>query len=177
MNLYRQSIALFGFVLPVFVALILVVVGLMIKGKTTQSFNGKCSHFKGFEQDERMASELEKEIGNKRRHIELWEELISHETASTVSSNLRSIEDQLPNKEFQTTGQQFPTSRNGFASVSEQESTQVRLAFRATFRAMQHALIALETRMPQLQLQDLKMAPSNNSNTLNFDVNYTAWER
>ena len=43
---------------------------------------------------------------------------------------------------------------------------------------MQKAFIELETRMPQLQLQDLKIDPSSSStSTLNFQVTYTAWEK
>jgi hypothetical protein len=34
----------------------------------------------------------------------------------------------------------------------------------------------LETRMPQLQLQEIKIDPSPQSSLLNFQVTYTAWE-
>ena len=177
MNLYRHAIALFGFVIPVVIAAVVIVGGLTVKGKISASFEEKCSHFKGFKQNKMSALGLEAEISRKREDISRWEDLVSKETASAISSNLRSIEEKLPSKEFQTTGQQFPTARGGFASVSGQESAQVRLAFRATYRSMQRALLELETRMPQLQLQELRMDPSTNSNRLNFEINYTAWEQ
>lgn len=177
MNLYRQAIALFGFVIPVVIAAAVITGGLMLKGKIETSFDRKCEHFQGFKQNKMAALALEARISQKREHITRWEELVSKETASAISSNLRTIEEELPSKEFQTTGQQFPTARSGFASVSGQESAQVRLAFRATYRSMQRALLMLETRMPQLQLQELRMDPSTNSNSLNFQVNYTAWEQ
>ena len=177
MNLYRQSIARFGFVVPVVFAAAAIAVGFGIKGRITDSFNEKCSHFEGFKQNKIATLALEAKISKKREYIDQWEELVSKETASKISSNLRLVEDKLPSKEFQITGQQFPTSRAGFASVSGQDSAQVRLAFRATYRSMQRALLELETRMPQLQLQELLMDPSNNSNSLNFEVNYTAWEQ
>ena len=42
---------------------------------------------------------------------------------------------------------------------------------------MQRAFLELETRMPRLQLQDLKIDPSaSQSSLLNFQVTYTAWE-
>ncbi|MCH7227148.1 hypothetical protein [Haloferula sp. A504] len=177
MNLYRQAIALFGFVVPVVIAAVAIGVGLSVKGKISASFEEKCSHFDGFKQNKIAALGLEAQISRKREDISRWEELVSKETASAISSNLRSIEEKLPSKEFQTTGQQFPTSRAGFASVSGQDSAQVRLAFRATYRSMQRALLELETHMPQLQLQELRMEPSANSNSLNFEIHYTAWEQ
>ena len=61
--------------------------------------------------------------------------------------------------------------------LSAQKSSQIRIAFRGTFRTMQRAFLELETRMPQLQLQDLKIDPSSSGSALlNFQVTYTAWE-
>ena len=45
---------------------------------------------------------------------------------------------------------------------------------------MQRAFLELESRLPQLQLQELRIEPNPNSQNpsplLNFQVNYTAWE-
>lgn len=177
MNLYRQAIILFGFVVPIVVAAAVIGSALTVKNSITASFNEKCRHFDGFEKNKRDALALEAELSKKRDHIAYWEDLVGKETASAVSSTLRSIEKELPGKEFQLTGQQFPPARTGFASVSGQDSAQVRLVFRATYRSMQRALLELETRMPQLQLQEFRMDPSSNSNSLNFDLNYTAWQQ
>lgn len=177
MNLYRQAIALFGFIVPVVIGAAVIALGLTIKGRIKTSFDEKCTHFAGFKQNKIDALGLEADISKKRQHIAYWEELVGKETASAISSNLRTVEEKLPGKEFQITGQQFPTARAGFASVSGQRSAQVRLAFRATYRSMQRALLELETVMPQLQLQELRMNPSNNASSLNFEVNYTAWEQ
>lgn len=177
MNLYRQSIALFGFVVPVLIAALVVGLGIFVKGRISASFNEKLTYFKDFERNKVQALGLEALISQKREHVARWQELVGTETASTVSTHLRAIEEKLPSKEFQTTGQQYPTARGGFASVSGQNSAQVRLTFRATYRSMQRALLEIETRMPQLQLQELRMNPSSNSNSLNFDLSYTAWEK
>lgn len=177
MHNYRQSIALFGFAVPSLIAIAIMVGAFMIKGKVTRSFDEKLSHFQGFEQNKLRALGLEAEISKKREHIERWEELVSEETASAITSNLREIEDLLPSKEFQKTAQEHPVGKKGFASASAQNSTQVGLAFRATFRTMQKALLELESRMPQLQLQEMRIETSSQSNSLNFQVTYTAWEK
>ena len=159
------------------VAIAVITVAFMIKSKVSQSFDEKLTHFKGFEQNKVLALGLEAEISKKREHIERWEALVSEETASSVTSNLREIEERLPSKEFQKTAQEHPVGKKGFAGASAQNSTQVGLAFRATFRSMQKALLELESRMPQLQLQEMRIEPSTQSSSLNFQVTYTAWEK
>ena len=177
MNLYRQSIALFGFVLPSVIAIAVIAGAFMVKGRISRSFDEKLANYHGFEQNKLRALGLEAEISKNREHVERWEALLAEETASSITSHLREIEEQLPSKEFQKTAQERPTGKKGFASASAQNSTQVGLAFRATFRSMQKALLELESRMPQLQLQEMRIEPSNQSNNLNFQVTYTAWEK
>lgn len=177
MNLYRQAIALFGFVIPGVICLAIIGVAMMTKGKIENSFEAKQSQFKGFKTNKIQALALEAEIDKKRDHFSQWENLLAKETASAVTSNLRQIEDKLPSKEFQLTQQVSPTGRGGFAAASAQSAAQVRLGFRATYRSMQRALLELETRMPQLQLQELRMSPSSGSSNLNFGITYTAWEQ
>ncbi|MCU0796870.1 MAG: hypothetical protein MUF31_13155 [Akkermansiaceae bacterium] len=176
MNLYRTPIALFGFVLPVFITAALAGVAFIVKSRIENSFNEKLGHFQGYEQNRIQALAREAENSKKRQFYKDWETLLAKETASSVGSTLATIEDKLPSKEFQVTTRDFPANRAGFASVSAQNSGQVHLAFRATFRSMQLALLELETRMPHLQLQEFRIDPSANSNSLNFDVFYTAWE-
>ncbi|MGB6221980.1 hypothetical protein [Haloferula sp.] len=176
MNRYRQSIAIFGFTLPIIIGIVLIAVAVMVKAKIQQAFDEKIAHFEGFEKNKMMALTLEAEVSKKRQHIERWQALVSDETASSITSNLREIEDRLPSKEFQKTAQEHPTGRKGFAGASAQNSTQVGLAFRATYRSMQKALLELESRMPQLQLQEMRIEPSSQSSSLSVQVTYTAWE-
>ena len=83
----------------------------------------------------------------------------------------------LPTKEIQKTASERLPVKGGFGTISAQPSSQVRMAFRGTFRTMQRAFLELETRMPQLQLQELRIDPSTSqSSLLNFQVTYTAWE-
>lgn len=177
MNRYQQSIVLFGFAVPAVIAALIIGGGIYAKGRASASLEQKISHYKGFEKNKRAAFALEAEVSQKREHFERWERQLSEETASAVTSNLRQIEELLPAKEFQKTAQEHPSGKSGFGSASAQSSAQVRLSFRATFRSMQKAFLELESRMPQLQMQDLRIDPSSGSNNLNVSVTYTAWEK
>ena len=177
MHLYRQPIILFGIVLPAVATAVLIGVFSMLKSNMAASSEIKQKSFKTSEEGRLAGLAIEAQVGRQRQHLDRWKTQLSLETASAVTTNLREISEQLPAKEIQQTAFERPSASGGFGTISAQNSSQIRIAFRGTFRTMQRAFLALETRMPQLQLQDLKIDPSTNqSSLLNFQVTYTAWE-
>lgn len=175
---YRQSIVVFGFVLPAAVCAVVVGGGIALKAKAAASFQEKQALYKSSEANRAGSQSIEATISKKREHVERWKTQMEKETSNAITSQLKEIGDKLPPKEFQQTAFERPNSGGGLATGSAQSSSQVRLAFRATYRSMQKAFIELETRMPQLQLQELKIEPSSSStSTMNFQVTYTAWEK
>lgn len=177
MHLYRQPIALFGLVIPIVVSAVLVGVFYEIQSNMAESFENKLKAYKTFEMGRKSGQLIEKEVISQRGHIERWSKQMSEETASTVTTNLREISEHLPGKEIQQTAFERPSGKGGFGSVTAQNSSQIRIAFRGTFRTMQRAFLELETRMPQLQLQLLRIDPNAGvSSLLKFEVSYTAWE-
>ncbi|BCU78238.1 hypothetical protein [Luteolibacter sp. LG18] len=174
---YRQSIALFGIVLPLLVAVIVVGAAFYVANGMKTDFEDKQKKFTNYEQSRIGALGVEAEVSRKRQHVDLWKAKLAEETKSALSANLRKIQETLPGKEFQPTAFDAVSSSGGFGAVSAQKSSQIRLGLRGTFRTVQRAFLELETRMPQLQLTELKMDPSmSQTSLLNFDVTYTAWE-
>jgi len=177
MHLYRQSIILFGVVLPVVIATAVIGGGYGLKSELVASFDNKQKTYKTYEQGRLAGLEIEAQVTRQRHHLDRWNEQLSQETASAVATNLRKIAEHLPSKELQQTAFERPSATGGFGSVAAQKSSQLRIAFRGTFRTLQRSFLELETRMPQLQLQDLQITPNPNpSSLLNFQVTYTAWE-
>lgn len=177
MNHYRKSIITFGFVLPLLIAGLAVgAVGFM-RGKVAASFNDKSKHYESYQANRTEALAIETRVGKVRPHVSNWTKILRTETASEVTSTLRDTSERLPPKEFQQTSFSRPTNSAGFGSVSKQQSAPLQLSFRATYRSMQRAFLELESRLPQLQLHDLRMEKTpQSSNLLNFQVTYTAWE-
>ncbi|MGC4017630.1 MAG: hypothetical protein QM755_24405 [Luteolibacter sp.] len=174
---YRQSITLFGIVLPLLVAGIVVGVAFYIASDMKADFAQKEKKYAMSEKSRIEAIGTETTLGRKRQFTEQWKAKLGEETKSAISANLRKIQETLPSKEFQSTAFEPMNGRGGFGSVSSQKSSQLRLGLRGTFRTVQRAFLELETRMPQLQLNELKMDPSSNQTSLlNFEVTYTAWE-
>ncbi|RYD61755.1 MAG: hypothetical protein EOP83_16295 [Verrucomicrobiaceae bacterium] len=177
MHLYRQTIALFGIVLPIIACAALVGIFFFLKSKMDDSFTNKMNKYKAYEMSRLSGLELEAQVTRQFKHMDRWKNQLSQETASAVTTNIREITEHLPTKEIQQTAFEPSNTKMGFGAVSAQPSSQLRIAFRGTFRTMQRAFLELETRMPQLQLQELRMDPSGNqSSQLNFQVSYTAWE-
>lgn len=177
MHLYRQPIVLFGIIIPTIAAALVVGIFFMMKSKMDESFENKKTTFKSYEAGRLSGFEIEAQVGRQRDHINRWKTQLSQETASAVTTNLREISEHLSSKEIQQTAFERPSGKGGFGSISAQGSSQIRIAFRGTFRTMQRAFLELETRMPQLQLQELRIDPSSStSSLLNFQVTYNAWE-
>jgi hypothetical protein len=178
MHLYRQTIALFGIVLPIIAVALVLGVCFLLKSKMVASFENKQKNYKAYEMGRLAGLEIEAQVTRQHQHIERWNSQLSGETASLVTTNLREILSHLPTKEVQQTAFEPSSGKSGFGTISAQKSSQIRIAFRGTFRTMQRAFLELETRMPQLQLQELRIDPSTSqSSLLNFQVNYTAWEQ
>jgi len=174
--MYKQSLILFGIVLPI-IALAAVIGGLyFLKLQMTDSFATKTEQYKIYTQSQRGVMEIEGKIARQRPHLARWKEELSAETTSAVRTQLKAISEKLPSKEFQETAFDPLSGNSGLGSATTQKSSQLRLGFRGTYRTVQQALMELETRMPQLQLQEIKIDPSPQSSLLNFQVTYTAWE-
>jgi len=178
MHLYRNSIMIFGIVIPTVLIAALVGVSFVVKGKLAASFENKMANFKTFQQGQKAGQAIEREVTLQRQHLERWDTLVKQDTASAVTTQLREISEHLPSKEIQQTAFERSAGKGSLAGTAAQNSSQIRIAFRGTYRTMQKAFLELETRMPQLQLEDLKIDPSNSlTSLLNFQVTYTAWEK
>lgn len=175
MHLYRQTIILFGIVLPLIVTAVVVGACFMLQSNMAASFATKQANYKVSETGRRAAQAVETQVTSQRPHLERWTTLLSQETASTATTTLRDIAGHLPAKEIYQTAFE-PVASSGLGTLSAQKSSQLRIAFRGTYRTLQRAFLELETRMPQLQLQELKIDPSSTQSSLNLQVTYTAWE-
>lgn len=178
MFLYRQSIILFGMVLPIIFAVLFSFLCYYAKSAVISSYQSKQANFKTSEQSRLASKEIEIQVVSQREHAARWEEQLTLETASSVATNLKSVIEKLPGKEIQQTAYEKPSGPGKISSMTAQHSSQIRIGFRGTFRTLQHAFLELETRMPQLQMQEFRMEPSpNQASMLNVQVTFNSWEK
>lgn len=176
--MYKQPIIIFGIAIPLFICALVLGACVYVRGEIHASFANKERHYEGHEASRLGALGLEAQVSRQRGDFERWNEQLSQETFSLVTTNIRAIAETLPPKEFQVTAFERLGESGGFASITAQKSSNLRFNFRGTFRTVQQAFLELESRMPNLQLQDLRIDPNTaaDSSQLNFQVTYTAWE-
>jgi hypothetical protein len=174
--MYKQSIIFFGIIVPMLAVAAIICGCFFLKNYIANSFNVKTSQYQAYTQSRNATMQIEGKVARQREHLKRWKSDLSVETTSSLRTNLKLISEKLPSKEFQETAFDPISGRGGFGSASTQKSSQIRLGFRGTFRTVQKALAELEARMPQLQLQELRIEPTQQGNLLNFQVHYTAWE-
>lgn len=176
--MYKKPIIIFGIVIPLLICGIVLGACAYVRGKINASFESKVMHYSGYEASRLGSLGIEAQISRQREDYERWNEQLSQETFSLVTTNLRTIGESLPPKEFQQTAFERLNQSGGFGSITAQKSSGLKFNFRGTFRTVQRAFLELETRMPNLQLQELRIDPNTtaDSSLLNFQVTYTAWE-
>jgi hypothetical protein len=190
MNLYRQSITLFGIVIPLLLVAVLVGGVYYFHSQVKTSYQSKVSAYSASEQKRQSADNLEKQMTKERANLGRWTSesgLVKPEALVAFRNNLKDIESKLPPDQFKVANFERLAAKAGFGASSAQNSSQLSLTLRGTFRNVQLALLELETKMPQLQLQDLKITPpstsgagagqSTQTGSLNFQATYTAWEK
>jgi hypothetical protein len=177
--MYKQPIIFFGLVIPLLIAASILGIGSMLRGKVVSSYERKAQYYKEYQATKMSALETEAQIIRQRDLFKQWTEVLQEETFSLMSSNLRVIGEKFPSKEFQQTASERLSKKAGFGAASAQKSSSVKFNLRGTFQTVQKALLELETRMPNMQLQDMRIDPNITSETslLNFQLVYSAWEK
>lgn len=174
--MYKQSIILFGIVIPLVLAAAVIGGGIFLKKQMAASYETRSAEYLAYNRTQTAAFQVEAKIAKQRPHLARWKTELAEEPSSAMRTHLKAISDKLPPKEFMETSFTRVPGKGGFGSASVQQSSQVAIGFRGTFRSVQRGLAELEARMPQLQLQELKIDPTQQGNLLNFQVSYTAWE-
>lgn len=177
MKFYRQSILLYGLLLPLIVGVLLLVIGYYFKANTESVCAKNIVAYNNSEKDRKDCLTIEGKVLPERPAMERWEKLLSEKIAPTMGPQLREIMAGFSKSELQETSSTPSLIKAGFGVVSEQNSSQMQINFRGTFSAMQDVLIKLETKFPQLHVNELKIDPvANQSSLLDFKISYTAWE-
>jgi hypothetical protein len=175
---YRNSIILLGLFVPGLLCAALIFGSASVRTKTDQLLLEKQAAAKKVAKERLEIITLETSNREKRTNLDRWNQQLAQETAKVITSNLHQISKVLPTREFEQTSFVPTATKGGLAAASAQNSSQIQLTFQGTFRSVQQGLLELETRMPQLQLQELKITPdATSASTMRFEIAYTAWEK
>jgi len=174
---YKESVIIFGLVAPVLLVVIGLGLGVHFQGKMENTYEARRNHHQTFKILERERGVLEQNVQSQAPHMHRWMALFEQPAATTVNTFFREFQNEFDATHFQQTAFRPTSTAGGIGGASKQPSSQLHFSFRGTFRALQTAFLELETRMPQLQLDSIKLSRASNQNVLNANVVYTTWQK
>lgn len=175
---YKEPVLLFGLAAPILVVLLALGLGFHFRGKLEKTYQARVQQYRDHKKVEAQRETLQKRIQTQEPHMNRWMSLFEKATTSSVNGLLGEFQKQYDSQEFQQVSFRRTASSGGIGGASAHPSIQIQLGFRGTYRALQNAFLELETRMPQLQLDSIKLSVANpNRRVLNADLIYTAWQK
>lgn len=174
---YKKSVLAFGLVAPLLLIVVLFGVALHYKSDLEIAYEQRRSGYTKFKQTQQVREGLEQTVKSQEQLMDKWMGLFETATASRVNGILSEVQKRFPGEEFQQTSFRRSHSKSGIGGASKQPSVQLDLKFRGTYRGLQNAFLELETHMPHLQLDTMKIKQEPNRNVLSADLAYTAWQK
>lgn len=174
---YKQSVLAFGLVAPLLVIAVLFGIAMHYKGDLETTYEQRRTGYAKYKQTQQVREGLEQTVKSQQPLMNKWMDLFETATASKVNGILGDVQKRFPGEEFQQTSFRRSHSKSGIGGASKQPSVQLDLKFRGTYRGLQNAFLELETHMPHLQLDTMKIKQEQNKNLLSADLVYTAWQK
>ncbi len=178
--MYRQSIIIFGMVIPGGV-LIVALVGIWVMlGKFELKRDGKIEALKQRQISLITERALEKKLSLRQGEMEYWDEHLKRDTMQSFNENLDSILGNFDANQIRMLEGRRPTGAGEVGLKSKTPYARFALVFGGGFSPMQELLSELELRMPQLLLEssELSMGASTGGQikSLKLKVSYLAWQ-
>lgn len=176
---YKDPIVVFGLVLPLVLVLVTLGLGFHFKSKFESTYKERLAKHEDYKRGEVERQALDAKVRSQEPHMNRWMALFDRPADSKVNDFVGEFQKQFDSTQFQHTGfTRSNTATGGIGGASAQSSVQLQLGFRGTYRALQNAFLELETRMPHLQLDSIKLSVSNpDRRLLTAKVTYTAWQK
>ena len=174
---FKTPVIVFGIAIPLGLMGIVAIATTVISGKIDKKLELKTAQYQKSENEERQIVKLQGEISENVNHLVQWEGLIANETRGSFLEHWKKVEKGLPGREFSRSPHNWSNKNNGLGNAINHPSIQVDMKFSSTFRAMQQALIAIESRLPQMQMDSFSMSPDSEGKKLNFKTKFTIWTK
>ena len=153
---YRQPIALFGFILPTVVMTILAGGMLFYTSSVNNEFASKKRAYEVSQEAKRQIMKLRGEVETNKPKMDAWDKLLRTETRGTFLEHWKNAAKNFNGKELTKSSRSWINYSEGLGRGVSQPSSQVIMSFVGTYRAMQTALMELETALPTMQLDALE---------------------
>jgi len=172
---YKQSIAVFGLGLPMLLTVVIAAVLLYMTSSVSSEYALKNKKYKDSQVAMRHTMELSGKVMQNKEALTEWDQMMLTETRGTFLEHWKSAEKKFSGKELTKSTHNWVNYSEGLGRVISQPASQVNMSFMATYRAMQTALMEMETTLPNMQLDSLTMTPDGRGKGINFKTTFTVW--
>ena len=149
---FKTPVIVFGIAVPLVVMAIVAIATAVISNKVDGKLALKTVEYQKDQNVEKQMAKLQVQVEQNAVHLKQWEDGIASETRESFLVHWKEVEKGLNGREFSRLRHTWLHSNDGLGEGIGQSVIQVEMEFLATFRAMQQALIAIESRLPQICL-------------------------
>lgn len=172
---YKKAVVVFGLVLPLLLIALLTGLVLHAKGRVEETYAKRNASYQ-------KNSMLDLKVAKLRQELAL-----SEDAAKRDEELLKSVDRRSFTKKWKDVGGSFKSNEFGFSlpvwkpggvglgSGQGSSASLVTMTFSGTYRAMQEALVEVESDLPQMQMNSMVIVPDANAEKLNFKTSFTLW--
>ena len=181
---HRQSIAVFGIIVPLFVIVLIMIVTVIGHSSLNDNFDIKVAAFERYETAQTQVSELESFLttDNRREKIAFWNSKLEQDLVQSLTLNLDKM---LAKHDTETLHQTEMGQAPGAGAIGSKTNiphSRMQLSFEGSFKPMQLLLAELEREMPHLVLESISIRSQpakseTEKGNLQFGIVYLCWEK
>jgi hypothetical protein len=175
MSIYRKAIAVYG-LLVLFIAILFLIGGAWYGLHRVRSERREIQT--AAQEARRLESEIDAaraKLKGRKECMEVWEQCLHGEVAQNVNRVLQEVMEPYRENELKQIALGRPSSKSALAGGTENSYSRFEVVFEGSYGPMQEVLVQLETRMPNLVLEELLVEPAKSAKSLSFRAIFTCW--
>ena len=175
---FKIGILLLGVLVPLLgIGLIFGVISSR-KKKIEQEYTTRKASYTANQRQKEVVKGLEVRMSKYDGRQDEWDVLLKNSDIGTVTGLLKEISAEYSGTEtFRRREFNFVNTETGIGAASKQPSVSFTVSLAGTFTAIQQGLLSLESKMPNLSLNSMKIHPDPGSSLLEVELSYSAWKQ
>ncbi len=173
---YKLGILAFGVIGPLLVLAVILGILASQKAKITKEFETRKAIHLANQRSQMQAKGIQAQLVEYEERQKHWDALLKQSDVGSVTGILKEISSEYAGTEtFKQNDFKFVNRETGIGAVSQQPSVSFNVSLSGTFQALQQSLLSLESQLPNLSLNAIKLEPRKGGQLLEAELTYSAW--
>lgn len=174
---YRKAILIYAYAIPAGLAFVLALILLIVPAKFSASQQTNRDDYTNFLQMQKAEKELNVRMKGKQELAAAWQKALSSEFTTSLNNFITSHLKTLDGSQLEQVSTSQAGTGGGLSLTQGQPASRIILEFRGGYEPMQTTLLAMESQLPQMQLESIEIAEDTLGPALRYALTYTAWEK